>query len=93
MKATPCRIVLVTMDPHSNNNSDHAPAVIVRAWSDTLVNVRIFQDGPDVPWMASVPLFYDREALEAERSRRIADGMMAADTVWHAAYWPPRVEG
>jgi len=92
MKAAPCRMVLVTVDPHSNNGADHAPAVIVRAWSDEMVNVRVFQDGPNVPWMTSVPLFADREALEAERSKRIADGMIPGGMVWHAAYWPPQTD-
>ncbi len=93
-KAAPCRMVLVTVDPHSNNGVDVAPAVIVRAWSDTEVNVRVLRDGPDVPWMCSVPLFQTREELEAERDKRAARWRQVSDQpvpLFHGAYWPPRV--
>lgn len=39
-----------------NNGSDIAPAMIVRAWNETYVNIRIFVDGHDLPWKTSVNL-------------------------------------
>jgi hypothetical protein len=35
---------------------EQLPAVIVAVWSDECVNLRVLQDGPDVPWVTSVPL-------------------------------------
>lgn len=89
-KAALCRMVLVTVDPHANNGSDVAVAVIVRVFSDICVNLRVFRDGPDVAWLTSIPLYPSREAMEQARERRILDGFMTEGTVWHAAYWPPR---
>ena len=37
-------------------------AVIVRVWSDECVNLRLFPDSDDSPWVSSVP--YDLEAGE-----------------------------
>lgn len=90
-KPSLCRFVLVTVDPHSNNGSDVAPAVITRVWSDTLVNVRVFRDGTDVAWITSVTLHETREELDEARDAREAAAPHLAGTVYHAAYWPPRV--
>jgi hypothetical protein len=90
-KASIGRIVLVTVDPHSSNGSDVAAAVISRAFTDTCVNVRVLHDGPDVAWMTSIPLFQTRDDLDAARAKREQDSPHLAGTIFHAAYWPPRV--
>lgn len=89
-KASLARMVLVTVDPRSNNGSGEAVAVIVRAWSDECVNVRVLRDGPDVAWLTSVPLFQTREDLEVARAKW-AEQVGADPATYHAAYWPPRV--
>jgi hypothetical protein len=85
------RIVLVTVDPHSNNGSDVAPAVITRVWSDTMLNVRVLRDGTDVAWMTSITLHETRDELDAAAARREATAPHLAGTIYHAAFWPPRV--
>ena len=85
------RIVLVTVDPHSNNGSDVAPAVITRVWSDSMINVRVLRDGVDVAWMTSITLHQTREELDDAGDAREAAAPHLAGTVYHAAYWPPRV--
>lgn len=91
------RIVLVTRDPNANNGSDVAPAVICRAWSDSLVNLRILGDGSDVAWMTSVMLFQTREEVDQWRERHAAQWREVAASepvpLAHAAYWPPQTEG
>jgi hypothetical protein len=68
------RIVLVPMDPVTNNGAKVAPAVIVHVWSDTTVNVRVFADGADMPWLTSVT--YKDDITDA-----------TPRTAWT---WPPR---
>jgi hypothetical protein len=76
MTPTIGRIVLVPMDPATNNGADTAPAVITRVWNDACINVRVLADGPDTPWLTSVAYV---ETL-AERGEN--------NHVWS---WPPRV--
>lgn len=87
------RIVLVTVHPTTNNGADTAPAVVTRVWSDELVNVAVFLDGANgTKAQTSVPLFADREALDAAKARRDADRHPhAVDLTFTAAYWPPRL--
>jgi hypothetical protein len=56
--------VLVFTDPARNNGSDTAPAKITRVWTDQMVSVRIFCDGPD-DGRATVLLYESREAAAA----------------------------
>jgi len=39
-----------------NNGADEAPAIVVRAWSDTCVNLRVLIDGEQTLWVTSVLL-------------------------------------
>lgn len=76
MKPSVGRIVLVPVEPVTNNGADVAPGVITRVWSDTCVNVRILLDNEGAPsWKTSVALFDTAEEA----------------AVGHSCYWPPRV--
>lgn len=69
------RVVLVPMDPDGNNGSDVAPAVITRAWNDSLINVKVLGDNAvAAEWRTSVTLHAERPANPQ-----------------HDAWWPPRV--
>jgi len=49
-------VVLVPMDPATNNGSPEAPAVVVRVWSPTTVNLQILPDAHDsggIVWRTS----------------------------------------
>ena len=35
-------------------------AVVVRVWDEECVNLRLLEDGPDTPWMTSVPYHEDK---------------------------------
>lgn len=39
-----------------NNGADVAPAVIVRVFSDTLVNLHVMLDGPETLWVTSASM-------------------------------------
>lgn len=39
-----------------HNNAEAVPAVIVRVWSDTCVNLHVLTDGPNTLWKTSVSL-------------------------------------
>jgi hypothetical protein len=54
MKPSVGRIVLVPMDPTTNNGADVAPAVVTRVWSDTCINVRVLADSENLLWRTSV---------------------------------------
>jgi len=63
-KATPGRIVLVTVNPDTNDGHDVAPAIVTAVDKDGLVNVRVFgATGAD--WAASgLPLYGDRRECD-----------------------------
>lgn len=63
-----------------SNGADVAPAVITRAFSDTLVNAIVFRDAGGVQAVTSIRLF----ETEAE-----ARGSLEYDSMT-AGYWPPR---
>lgn len=90
------RSVHVQVDPASNNGSDVAAAVIVRAWgtyttNDGLgdretVNVRVLLDQDKTLWLTSIPLFQTRPDSNA-----LAAAMPHAGPHPHVAFWPPHV--
>lgn len=90
------RIVHVIVDPATNNGSDVAPAMIVRAFGDPYVhdglecqtvNVRIIADSREVPWSTSIRLFSERPTPEQiETLSSINPKGYGA-----VAFWPPRV--
>lgn len=79
MQQTPTlgRIVLVPVAPDGNNGSGIAPAIITRVWNDTMINVRILVDGPDVPWLTSLSYAGNLDDVAGTHAY-----------VWT---WPPRV--
>jgi hypothetical protein len=92
MKPSLCRIVLVAVDPKTNNGADVAPAVITRVWSDTMINVRVLLDTPEVPpSKTSITLYDSAEDMEAARVQRDESSPHLVGSLMHAAYWPPRV--
>lgn len=61
MKPTVGRIVLYNAGPGQfsdpsgpGNESSPLPAVIVRVWTDTCVNLKVLTDGPKDAWVTSV---------------------------------------
>ena len=54
MKPSLGRIVLVPAAPTGNNGAGIASAIITRVWNDTMINVRVMTDGPDLPWRTSL---------------------------------------
>lgn len=80
MVVTPTRgrIVIVGVNAAGNNGEDTAPAVIVRVWSNDMVNVKVLNDGPACEWKTSVRLF-DSEEQAREHG------------ILNACFWPPRV--
>lgn len=95
-KASLGRTVLVTVNPAQNNGSDVAPATIVRAWSDELVNLKVHTDGATDLWLTSIPLHADRQALDEAaakwRDSMLAGGYQAGNVPnYSGAFWPPRV--
>jgi len=61
MEPTPGRIVIFKLADYQkanpefqNNGSDTCPAIVVRAWSATCVNLRLLTNGPNTPWVTSV---------------------------------------
>lgn len=57
------RIVLVPTAPTGNNGAGLAPAIVTRVWSSTMINVRIINDGPDLPWRTSLSYTDDIDHL------------------------------
>lgn len=58
MKPSIGRIVIYRLpeDKPDINGAREFPAVIVRVWSESCVNLRVFTDGPYTPWVTSVTL-------------------------------------
>lgn len=55
MKPSIGRIVIYRFRPGSyNNGAAEAPAVVVRVWSDSCVNLKILMDGPFDYWKTSI---------------------------------------
>jgi len=59
MKPTIGRIVIFSMPDYlkvcvNGNKQDKLPAVIVAAWSDTVVNLKVITDGQNDLWVTSV---------------------------------------
>lgn len=81
------RTVHTFVDPALNNGSNVAAAMIVRVWSESLVNLRVFVDGKsDVLSMTSVGLYADQDAaVQAPTYTTASDGSRLPA----AAFWPP----
>ncbi|MFJ9887176.1 hypothetical protein ACIQRW_15080 [Streptomyces sp. NPDC091287] len=75
-------VVLVLVNPITNNGSDSAPATVTRVWEQHqdgswLVNLKANLDAPtSSKWFTSVRLFDTEDQAQAHDSE--------------AAYWPPR---
>ena len=59
MKPTIGRIVIFNMPDNlrngvNGNKSDQLPAIIVAAWSETTVNLKVITDGQNDLWVTSV---------------------------------------
>lgn len=75
------KVVVVPMDPATNNGLNYAPAIITQKWTATTVNVRIIGDGKpqDTDWRTSVT-YVDR-----------LDELASDDPAHFARWtWPPR---
>lgn len=75
MKPTIGRIVHFVLDP----TKSPIAAIIVAVWTDTCVNLRIFQDGSNTQ-----PNQWD----EWQTSKTFDDSVTPASGTWH---WPPKV--
>lgn len=81
MKPTIGRIVIYRYYPLGGpNGSEFCPAVIVRVWTDTCVNLKLLEDGPENSWKTSVMHGIDNaqwdwpfRAPEPEVVRRLSD--------------------
>lgn len=65
MKPSVGRIVHFVPQPGSpaaHNGASVVPAIIVRVWSDDMVNLKVFADGPEDVWAGSVT--YNEENKE-----------------------------
>ena len=68
MDPYPGQPVMVFADPRHANGADEAPAVVTRVWTDAMVSVRIFHDGPcskRCADRATVLLYPSRDDAEA----------------------------
>lgn len=63
---------------YRDGNGVVQPAVVCAVHSDNLVNLRILEDGPNIPWKTSVEKQDETEGASIGNRR------------W---FWPPRVEG
>jgi hypothetical protein len=75
------RIVIVPMDPASNNGATEAPAIISRVWNDNVVNVRVLPDDSNEVLSRTSVTLYPSSAEAAD----------ANATGTHHAWWPGRV--
>src|ERR1700748_785906 len=67
------RVLVMAGVPHDKNNgADEAPAVVVRVFQGSHVNVRVLCDGPEVLWFTSVPVFAGPDELEEAREDFLA---------------------
>ncbi|MFE4649274.1 hypothetical protein [Streptomyces sp. NPDC056707] len=73
------RVVLVPMDPATNNGASVAPAIITRVWTGTSINVQILADAPGCAWRTSLTHV---ESL---------DGLDDAHDRLYRWTWPPKV--
>ena len=97
-RVTVGHIVHVLVDPHENNGSDVAPALVVRAWGEPYnpehdelgerqtVNLRVLLDQTDTLWLTSVPLFPARPS-DVDLAAANEHNPKGYRTV---AFWPPR---
>ena len=58
MKVTIGRVVIFNVPEDLKpkvNFAEVLPAIVVRVWSDDVVNLKIFTDGPEDIWTTSIP--------------------------------------
>lgn len=82
-KASQGRMVLLIGGVARSNGTDTAPAIVTRAWSDTMVNLIVYPDCAQPAVAPSITLFEDEQAAR--------DWIAADEYRSTAAYWPPRV--
>lgn len=57
-------VVLVPVDPATNNGGYVAPGIITRVWSETTVNVRVLHDSDAISWRTSATFREDLGDLD-----------------------------
>lgn len=79
MKPTIGRIVIYRLDAldkaklkelgqdNPNNGADEAPAIVVRVWSDTCVNLKVCIDGPTDLWITSAAIESSTDSVKERR--------------------------
>lgn len=73
------QVVLVAVDPATNNGAGIAPAIVTRVWSDTVVNVRVLLDSDGLQWRTSLTRS-DLPLEDLDTDVRLARWV-----------WPPRI--
>lgn len=95
MKPTVGRIVMYVLS--ENDQLTHEcgtnvlPAMIVKVWSDTCVNLKVFNNGPNDFWRTSV-VENTGSAVSADKKEEDVNGIGAiVDCVYYPSYswhWP-----
>ena len=87
-------IVLMLVNPGTNNGSDVAPAVVVRVWSDRCVNLKVLTDEALDKWQTSVNFVDERpeddyEVEIDENSDEVQPRTSASSVLPRVCFFPP----